>query len=351
MNTPLLLLVLCCAAPSQLPEGDGAISGVAVNGTDGQSPLAAAQIVLRANRDGAFVPVAETTAGADGRFTFAGLPIADGLIYLPGVNRQDVHYPGPRVRLTRDKPAARVRIIAYDAAESPSPLVCRRCEIDVETAEGYVEITETHRIANPGLTAYVGEKPADRPPVTLRLSLPRGLDKVTFDREFDGRNFLLHNSDLLTDLPWPPGEREVRFVYRLPAEQRHITIQRALDLPTERVTVRVRSDDLERVACNLPAAAGPGDDARLFAHSGQPLPAGHPIELRLGALPVRIEVYARWAAAGVLGVFIVGALWSAARRNHPSQTETPAPASIDERPPAARKRRRRGRSTSPAANR
>jgi hypothetical protein len=275
------------------------------------------------------------------------------LIYLPGVNRDEVHYPGPRVQLSRDRPAGRVKIIAYDAAESPGPLVCRRHDIDVQTGEGYVEITETLLIANPGLTAYVGEKPDDRPPVTLRLSLPHGLDKVTFEKEFDGRNFLLHNSNLITDLPWPPGEREVRFLYRLPAERRDISVKRALDLPTGHVTLRVRSDDPDHVVCNLPIATEQADGTRLFEHSGAQLPAGHEIELRLGALPIPFETYARWGAAGLLGLLMTGVLVKARRRRQVSITEAngvrpghmPPPHSVTKR------RRRRRRTTSSGPNR
>ncbi len=352
MNAPLVL-ILSCLAPSQLPDGDGVITGVAVNGTYGQTPLANSEVVLRANQDGAFVPIAETTTDPDGRFTFTGLSIAEGLIYLPGVNRDDVHYPGPRVQLTRDQPAARVRIIAYDAAESPSPLVCRRHEIDVQTGEGYVEITETLLIANPGLTAYVGEKPDDRPPVTLRLSLPHGLDKVTFEKEFDGRNFLLHNSDLITDLPWPPGEREVRFLYRLPAERRDVSVERSLDLPTGHVTLRVRSDDPDHVSCSLPIAAEQADGTRLFEHSGALLPAGHEIELRLGALPVPFETCARWGAAGLLGLLIAGVLVKARRRRQVSIVEANEVRPARMQPPhfVARRRRRRRRTTSSGPNR
>jgi hypothetical protein len=346
-----LLLLLFCLAP--LPDGDGAIMGVAVNGTHSQTPLANAVVVLRANQDGAFVPVAETTTDADGRFAFTGLSIAEGLIYLPGVNRDEVHYPGPRVRLSHDRPATRVRIIAYDAAESPSPLICRRHEIDVQTGKGYVEITETLLIANPGLTAYVGEKPDDRPPVTLRLSLPHGLDKVTFEKEFDGRNFLLHNSDLITDLPWPPGEREVRFLYRLPAERRDVSLKRALDLPTGHVTLRVLSDDPDHVSCSLPIAAEQADGTRLFEHSGAPLPAGHEIELRLGALPIPFEAWGRWGAAGLLGLLIAGVLVTARRRRQVSIVEANEvrPAHMQPPDPVVRRRRRRRRTTSSGPNR
>jgi hypothetical protein len=317
MSTQLLWLLLWLA-PAQSPEGTGTINGTAVNATHGAAPLVDAVVVLRANLDGGLAPIDETRTDSEGRFSFRGLPLGEELIYLPGVNHDDVHYPGPRLRLNADRPAARVRILAYDAVESPSPLVCRRAEIDVRPGAGYLEITETLLIANPANVAYVGESLDDRPPVTLRLSLPSGFDKVTFDKEFHGRSFVLHNSDLLSDLPWPPGERQVRFRYRLPAENRYCAVQRGLDLPTDKVIVRVWDKAADQVACSLAAAPVQVGAALVFEQSGDGFTAGQMIELQLGALPMTPDAYIRWGATAVLVVLIVGAAAVTWRRRRPS---------------------------------
>jgi hypothetical protein len=167
-----------------------------------------------------------------------------------------VHYPGPRVRLEPARLTAQVKLIAFDAVESPSPLVSRQHEIAVQPGEGFLEITESLVIENPSLTAFVGLQNGDLPPVTLRLSLPEGFDKVTFDREFHGRNFQIVGGQLTTDLPWPPGSRELKFIYRLPAEQRHSVLTRVLDQPTDQVLIRVTGKDVGRIACNLPSHNG-----------------------------------------------------------------------------------------------
>jgi len=352
VNSSLLLLLLSLA-PAQTPEGYGRITGVAVNGTQGATPLSGAEVVLRANQEGQFIPIAETTTDGDGRFSFYDLPIVDGALYLPGVNRDGIHYPGPRVQLSAGQPTARVKVVAYDTVESPSPLVCRLHEIDVRSDEGLLEITETLRIANPDNVTYVGEAFDDRPPVTLRLSLPPGLDKVTFDTEFNGRNFLLHNNDLITDLPWTPGEREVKFLYRLPVEHRHIAVQRPLDLPTDHVVIRVRNTDTDQVTCNLPVAVGDGDSAQVFEHVGTALPAGYDINLQLGALSIPLEVYARWGAAIVLGLLVLAAALTARRRKHHASTAAAESRATPVRPPhvTPKRRRRRRRATSSGRNR
>jgi hypothetical protein len=288
--------------------GTGTISGTVVNGTTGGNSIAGAEVVLRASHEGAFVPVAETLSDTNGRFTFEGLPIETGAIYLPGVNRDGVHYPGPRVRLKTDRSTAQLKLIAFDTIESPSPLICRRHEIDVQAHAGFLEISELLVIDNPSVTTFIGQQNGDAMPVTLRLSLPEGFDKVTFDKEFHGRNFKILDGRLTTDLPWPPGSRELKFTYRLPAEQGRAKFARILDRPTEQIVVRVGGMDVEHVACNLPAASAGQKEEVTFASRGAPLPAGHQFELQLGAIPIRFEAYGRWIAVGLLTVLVSGSI-------------------------------------------
>ena len=107
MTNAVLFLTVLIAQP--YGSGDrGIISGTAVNGTQFQSPLADAEIVLRATQEGAFVPIAQATTDALGRFKFDELPVDSSIIYLAGVNRAGVHYPGPRVRLESARPTANI---------------------------------------------------------------------------------------------------------------------------------------------------------------------------------------------------------------------------------------------------
>jgi hypothetical protein len=307
MGVSLLLLALFAAA-SQVDGQSGEISGTAVNGTTASVPLSGAEVILRASQNGAFVPVAETTTDSQGQFNFVGLPADQSVVYLPGINRAGVHYPGPRVRLLPGHVTARVKLVAYDTVPSPSPLISRRHEIDVQSGAGYLEVTETLNIENPSLTTFIGQSKDDRPPVTLRLSLPDGIEKVTFDREFNGRNFQLHEGHLITDLPWPPGSRELKFIYRVPVERQFSVLTRVLDQPTDHVVVQVTTKESGSVACNLPKTSSQSGPDTVFEHRGTTLPAGHQIKLRLGALPLRFETYARGLAVAVLIALIAGSV-------------------------------------------
>jgi hypothetical protein len=61
-----------------------------------------------------------TQSDDEGRFAFAGLPLDEDLIYLPGANLDGIHYPGPRLRLNRRQPARRSNW--RSARRSPSPI-------------------------------------------------------------------------------------------------------------------------------------------------------------------------------------------------------------------------------------
>ena len=304
--SPATLLIIVLTAQATATEHVGVVSGTAVNGTQGQGPLANAEIVLRASQNGAFVPVAQTVTDALGRFTFDELPLGSEITYLAGVNRAGVHYPGPRVRLDTARPSANLKLTAYDAIESPSPLVSRRHEVSIQYGQGYLDITETLRIENPSLTAYVGTQQDDVAPSTLNLTLPPGFDKITFDKEFHGRNFQLKDGCLNTELPWPPGKRELKFSYRIPADQRRVAFSRRLDLPTEETIVHVHGNDIGPVVCNLPSSSS-ADNYTTFANTTQ-LPAGYEIELRLGSVPLGFEAYGRWLAVAVLASLVTASV-------------------------------------------
>jgi hypothetical protein len=247
---------------------------------------------------------------------------------------------------------APVKLIAFDAVLSPSPLISPRHEIVIKAGEGFLDVAETLVVDNPSRTTFVGQKTDDRPLVTLRLSLPAGIEKVTFDREFHGRNFQLQDGHLTTDLPWPPGSRELKFLYRMPVERRNGVLQRVLDLPTGRAVVRVMVTDPDSVACNLPQASSQPGGEIIFEHRGTPLAAGYRVNLQLGVVQLRFEAYARWLAVAILLALVAGSIFVVRARRPRSASESIAPHTAIGQVGARReKSRRRRRITSSQPNR
>jgi hypothetical protein len=301
----VLTLAVCGLAVGFRSAEAPCLDGVVVNGTLGGTPVAGAEVVLRAGEPGALLPVAQTVTDPNGRFVFDNLPSEPGLIYLPGANRHGVHYPGPQVRLPGGAAPTWVKLTVYDAGPGPSPLIADRHEIDVHVQPGVLAITETLVVNNPTLTTYLGEGGGEAASETLALAIPKGFERVTFHSEFHGRHFQLANQRVTTNLPWPPGKRELHFTYHLPVEDSRQALERALDLPCARVRVRIRGEQAERVECNLPRAASPDGSGLVFASVGETLAAGHKITLRSGGWSAPWIVYARWAALGVLGGLVL----------------------------------------------
>jgi len=317
MNTALMLVSLCVAASYPTSEV-GSISGVVVNGSHREEVIANAEVVLRAIENGAATPIAETTSDEYGRFKFEELPIDQSRLYLPGANLNGVHYPGPRVRLTADQQTSNVKLVAFETVEEPSPLIAKKYELTVAASAGVLEITESMLIENPTQSTYVGKKTRKTAPVTLRFSLPEDFESVTFHDEFHGRSFFVLDGKLMTDIPWPPGSRQIAFTYRIPIEQRGRVLARSLDLPCSDITVRVKSDEIQNVSCNLPTASKSPQEIR-FARSGLQLPAGHQLLIQLGKLPVPLMGYARWVALAVLIVLIIATAITRCRRVAPTR--------------------------------
>jgi hypothetical protein len=171
------LLTVSILAANPL-AGDGLIEGTVVRALD-QTPLSGAEVVLRAKVDGQLLPVAEITADAQGKFRFEHLPADGAYVYLPGANRNGIHYPGPSVRLSSLRRQAQLRLAVYDAVTFPNPLVVRRHEIILCPQPGALQVTESMLIDNPSPACYVGQ-PAreDAEPVTLQLAIPANFEEM-----------------------------------------------------------------------------------------------------------------------------------------------------------------------------
>ena len=304
-----LLLVACSAFSSHLGEGQGSIGGLVVNASKGKVPAGGAEVVLRVELDGRFVPFRETIADAQGQFRFDDLPVGKPYLYLPGANCDDIHYPGPRVQLTAERPHVRVDLAVCNAVSRPNPLVIRRQEIVIRPEPGVLNVTESILVENPTSTCYVGQAMEEgAEPVTLPLAIPSDFERVTFREEFFGRRFSIADAKLVTGIPWMPGQRELTFTYLLPNQQRYRLWQRPLDLPCAHLRLSVQTTKPQEISCNLERVSGKTGESSsqvIFESAQRTLPAGYMIRVELGQLPVPLMAYARWMAVLVLGGLVV----------------------------------------------
>ncbi len=285
----------------------GVVRGVVFNGSRDKQPVAGAQVALRARIQGQFTVVEETTTNSRGSFQFKDLPVDAEIQYIAGANRDEVHYPGPRLRLTNENSTSEVEIVVYESSTEPNPLVIRQHDIVLQLGAGATEVTETILLDNPSDFCYVGQttsKP-DRV-VTLRLSIPPDFERVTFEKEFFGRRFLLIDGKLLTGIAWPPGERQLKFTYVVPNDNNDADWHRPVDLPCSSLRLSVLTNQPDHVRCNLESVRSLSADAVTFTTTGSTLPTGHEIQLHFGRVPVPMIVYGRWVASAVLVTLIGG---------------------------------------------
>jgi hypothetical protein len=226
------------------------------------------------------------------------------LVYVPGANWDGVYYPGPRFQIDPRGAYPRVHLTVYDAVASPCPLVADVHEIDIQVNSGVLDVTEIVVVNNPSSTTYVGTADPNAPmraPTTLSMSIPEGVSHVTFNNEFGGRNFQLMDGRLVTNVPWPPGKRQLAFIYELPVENNQLLFKRPLDLPCLHARVAVKGQCSQELTCNLPKVTAPNLVPIGFESAGQTLPAGYTLQLQMGQLSVSWIVYARWVAIILLG--------------------------------------------------
>jgi hypothetical protein len=304
------------ALASGTPAGNGLIEGVVIRAIE-RTPVPRAEVILRVKIDGQWQPVAETTADAQGKFRFEHLPANGTYVYLPGANRDGIHYPGTNICLTSLRPHAEVKLAVHDAVAFPNPLVVRRHTITLSPEPGLLRVTESILIDNPTTASYVGQTTEkDAQPVTLQLAIPSDFEQVTFKEEFFGRRFAIISGRLTTGIPWPPGQRELTFSYVLRNQQGHYVWERPLDLPSSNINVSVQGDRSEKITCNLDRAARQKSGQIVFESISAALPAGHPLRVELGDLPFSAMAYASWGAVSMLIGLIVAtsAPWIARRK-------------------------------------
>ena len=243
--------------------------------------------------------------------------MGDGVVYQAGATRHGIFYPGPRIRLTDLQPIARTELSVCDAVASPNPLVLKKMDVTIRPETGLLKVTESLLLENPSHTCYVGEAAHDgADPVTLELSIPPDFERTTFDQEFFGRRFAVVNNKVVTSVPWPPGQRELRYTYVLRNTQEVSQWKRPLDLPCSNVTVRVEGKSPDEVRCELLRRTTAGEKTVVFESAGQELPAGQVLQVELGRLPLPWMTYGKWAAVAVMLVLIAGAGWLHFRRGN-----------------------------------
>jgi hypothetical protein len=317
------LLLSAALAAISVSARAGTIDGTVFNTSTGKPVPCQVTITLQVLVKDQFVPFRDSISDQEGHFRFTGLPVEGGVVYQPGATRHGVFYPGPRIRLTGLNPLASAELSVCDASASPCPLVLKKMDVTIRPETGILRVSESLLIDNPTHTCYVGQAVhGAAEPLTLELSIPPEFERTTFDQEFFGRRFAVANNRVATNVPWPPGERELKYTYVLRNTQKVLVWKRPVDLPCSKVTIRVEGKASEEVHCAALRQAQSGPNAIVFESGGEPIPAGQVLQVEIGRLPLPWMTYGKWAALAIMLVLIGGTGWWHLRRR--GRTSLPA---------------------------
>ena len=150
-----------------------------MNASQGNSPVAQAEVILQVQLEGEFAPVEKTQTDALGRFHFDNLPVGPEALYLPGATRDEIFYPGRRIELSSTRRTAYLTVPVHDTVRQPNPLVIRQHEVVLRTEPGVLQVVEAMLIDNPGNTTYIGNGAPDASMVsTFRLGIPSDFTRL-----------------------------------------------------------------------------------------------------------------------------------------------------------------------------
>lgn len=304
MSQLIVFLLLSFAAADSPLSSAGVIEGSVVNGSQADMPIPEAVVTLRADQNGSLEPIAQTVTDSKGHFVFEGLTLDPKLDLLPGADRDGIHYPGKRLRLTSLCPKATTAIRTFDAIATPSPLQASRHDIEIRTEESTLLVSESILVVNPSRRTFVGASSDGQPAVTLALAIPPNFERVTFNNEFFGRRFRVVDHCPVTDIPWPPGERELKFTYRIPLDENHGKFVRPLDVPASSVRLLLRGDIIPNVSCNLSSPKKVDHGLEFASH--KKLPTAFVVEAQIGSRSIPWALFGRWGAVTLLSILVCG---------------------------------------------
>ena len=302
-----LLLVLALSQPGT--QVTGTIDGVVLNASQENTPVAQAEVILQVQMEGEFAPVEKTETDWLGRFHFDNLPVGPDALYLPGATRDEIFYPGRRIELSANQRTAHLNVAVRDTIRQPDPLVIREHEVVMRPEAGVLQVVEAMLVDNPSDQTYIGNGAPDAKMIpTFHLGIPSDFSRLTFEKEFFGRQFHLIDGQVLTTIPWTPGQRWIRFTYSIPNDESRRVWEHRFDVPCEHAVIRVQHERAEDVASSLGAPSSVQSGEAVFELSKDQLAGIDSIQITLGKLPVPWTSFAKWIAAGIL-LTLIGSVY------------------------------------------
>ena len=275
----LFLIGLPSAAFAQ-ESADGEITGQVVNGTEGGGSVAGVAITLITYVDDTMSATTTTTTDGEGEFRFDNIVREHNYLVSAKYMGVDYYYP---VTFESGAETAHVEVGVCDVTDSDQAISIGLSHTVINVAEDSLKITEVYWLVNDGDMTYMG---TDNDGV-LVFTLPEGAFGFEAPQELMIDYQLLEGNRIAYLVPFPPGERQLVYSYRLvKPDTAEFTLLLKVDYTTDSLELMVAGEDIEAAVTRLaPGEPVVTDTGERFIHfQGENLPRNTIINLRLSNL-------------------------------------------------------------------
>lgn len=228
--------------------GAGAITGVVVNGTHGNAPVAGQQVTLQISIGSNAHDLANATTDAQGHFAFGNIDLSGvslGGVYAIYATFQGGTFATSAINLSAN-PTQTTTLTVWDATQDSANLSVSMVTILVrapDVTHGLVGIGEFITIHNSGTTAFVSNLSTNTSggamPSLLRFSLPANAQGVTTGVGFFNTTTIQITTGFAAATTVPPGQSEFAFAYDLPYTGTTLSVPYKAEYPTAQVVALV----------------------------------------------------------------------------------------------------------------
>jgi len=270
----LLVFGLPLAALAQ-ESGEGTIGGQVINGTEGGGSVAGVEVTLITYVDDMMAETRTIKTDKEGQFQFDNIVIENEYLVSAKYMEVDYYYP---VIFNLSETTAYIEVGVCDTTASDEAISVGLAHTIINVEEESLQATEVFWLVNDGDMTYIGAGGV------LVFTLPEGAYGFDAPQELMLDYQLLENNRVTYLVPFPPGERQLVYSYRLAKpDSSELTIPLEINYPTDSFELMVGGEGVEVIVSQLapaePAFTATGE--RFIHFQGENLPRGTVIDLRL----------------------------------------------------------------------
>ena len=234
-------------------QGEGTITGLVTNGTDGGTVPDGQVVTLTTYNGSTQLDKTQTNTDAVGYFTFDNLDTTDNLSYQLSTNYLNVSYLSDMLQFSNNTTDLSAELPIYETENSTDPIRVVTSHIIMYPSGNQMDVLEYYLFLNSSDRTYVGTSSQDDFPIsaTLSFSLPDGAQGLQPQVGFDQSDTLPTTGGFALTTPIPPGMQEVGFSYATSLDNGSFTYQKNLNYPIDALDLLVSGTDTKVTSAQM----------------------------------------------------------------------------------------------------